>query len=102
MITLAYISAREDYTFIRELPSGEGFADIVFFPKRHTAKPAIVVELKWNKSAEGAIAQIKEKRYGMVLEEYGGEILLLRILYYNTKQRHSGKIETHGKQEMQA
>ncbi|MCI8565398.1 MAG: AAA family ATPase [Lachnospiraceae bacterium] len=102
VITLAYISAREDYTFIRELPSGEGFADIVFFPKRHSAKPAIVVELKWNKSAEGAIAQIKEKRYGTVLEEYGGEILLVGINYNKTKKLHSCKIEKHRKQEIQA
>ena len=31
--------------------------------------PAIVIELKWNKSAQGAITQIKNKRYAEVLEK---------------------------------
>ena len=45
---------------IRELPSGKGFADIVFLPLPHTDKPAIVVEQKYDKTAESAIAQIKD------------------------------------------
>ena len=45
----------------RELPAGKGFADIVFIPRRYSDKPAIIVELKWDKTAEGAIKQIKEK-----------------------------------------
>ena len=62
VIALAYYSARRYYTRIRELPSGRGFANLVFVPeKRYADKPALVVELKWNKSAEGAISQIKEK-----------------------------------------
>ena len=49
---------------IQELPSGKGFADIVYIPKRKfSEKPALVVELKWNRSAEGAIDQIKRKEY---------------------------------------
>ena len=34
---------------------------LVFIPRKQFAeKPALVVELKWDKSAEGAIKQIKE------------------------------------------
>ena len=60
-------------------------------------KPAIVVELKWNKSAEGAIEQIKEKKYGKILEEYGGEILLVGINYDKTSKAHQCIIEKHQK-----
>lgn len=62
VINLAFYFAREYYTIIRELPSGKGFADICLIPrKKYADKPAVVIELKWDKDAEGAIKQIKEK-----------------------------------------
>lgn len=63
VITLAYYSARKDYILMRELPAGKGFADIAFLPRKGKNKPPIVVELKWAQAADGAIRQIKEKRY---------------------------------------
>ena len=94
VIALAYYSAREYYTEIRELPTGKGFADIVYLPrKKHQDKPAIVVELKWDKSAEGAIAQIKEKKYGKALEEYRGNMLLVGINYDKQSKEHQCVIE---------
>ncbi len=56
-IGLAYYSARKDYMLIRELPTGRGFADIVFLPLPHAGKPALVVELKYDKTANTAIQQ---------------------------------------------
>lgn len=44
-----------------ELPTGKGFADVVYLPKRDINRLALIVELKWDKSAKGAIRQIKEK-----------------------------------------
>lgn len=81
VIKLAYFSYKDYYLKFEELPSGEGYADIVYFPKRNSPMPALVVELKWNQSAEGAIDQIKEKRYPQVLSGYGGDILLVGIAY---------------------
>lgn len=48
---------------IREFPTGRGFADFVYIPKPEYAGeyPAILAELKWNRKADTAIAQIKEK-----------------------------------------
>lgn len=60
-IGLAYYSARKDYRLIREFPTGRGFADIVFLPLPHTGKPAMVVELKYGKSVETALQQIKDR-----------------------------------------
>lgn len=80
-ISLAYYSARKDYKLIRELPAGRGFADVVFLPLPFSKKPALVVELKYNKSADSAIRQIKDKQYTQALEDYAGEILLVGINY---------------------
>lgn len=60
VISLAYFSARKTYTIERELPAGKGYADIVFKPRKNNNNPAIIVKLKYYKSAEGAIEQIKK------------------------------------------
>lgn len=93
VITLAYYSARRSYKIIREFPAGKGFADIIFLPKRNTDLPAMIVELKWDLSAEGAIHQIKNKKYMNVLENYSGEIVLVGINYNKNDKRHECKIE---------
>jgi hypothetical protein len=80
-IGLAYYSARKDYRLVRELPAGRGFADIVFLPLPSVSKPALVVELKYDKTAYAAIQQIKDRHYMQALEGYCGEILLVGINY---------------------
>ena len=46
----------------------------------------MIVELKWNKNAEGAIKQIKSRNYPKVLTNYGGKIVLVDVNYdENTK-----------------
>lgn len=92
-ILMAYYSARVYYMNpVMELPSGKGFADVVYLPKRNVDKPALVIELKWNKSAQGAIAQIKERKYESWVEGYTGRILLVGINYSDGKE-HSCVIE---------
>lgn len=92
-VGLAYYSARKDYRLVREFPTGKGFADVVFLPLPHTDKPALVVELKYDKNAKTAIKQIRERRYTQVLEGYSGEILLVGINYDKEKKAHSCVIE---------
>lgn len=84
-VQLAYYSARRDYRIIREMPSGKGFADIVFLPLPHTNKPAIVVELKYGKTAKEAVGQIKNRDYTQALKGYSGEIVLVGINYDKDK-----------------
>lgn len=93
VITLAYYNAVNDYTLIREMPAGKGYADIVFLPRKHSSKAAMVVELKYDKSAEGAIEQIKEKRYAKALEDYQGNVLLVGINYDKETKEHTCVIE---------
>ena len=93
-INLAFYFAREYYTIIRELPTGKGFADICFIPRKiHLDKPAVIIELKWDKTAQGAIRQIKEKQYVDALDEYRGELLLVGINYDKGTKMHTCVIE---------
>ena len=93
-ISLALYAARNFYTVYRELPTGKGLADMVFLPRRQFPdKPALVVELKWNHSAEGALAQIKEKQYCKSLEDYRGNILLVGVNYDKVTREHTCVIE---------
>ena len=97
IIQIAYYSYPDYYLKFEELPSGDGYADIVYFPKRMSQMPALVIELKWNQSAEGAIAQIKNKRYFEALQDYGGDILLVGVNYNKDakggKRKHTCVIE---------
>ena len=82
VLTMAYFTAPGYYNIVREMPAMKGFADFVFIPRANAGKrPAMVVELKYNKSADSAITQIKEKRYHGVLEGYSDKILLVGINY---------------------
>ena len=93
-IQLAFYFAREYYTIVRELPAGKGFADVCMIPrKKYPDKPAVVIELKWDKSAGGAIEQIKEKQYGNALKEYQGNLLLVGINYNKMTKKHECVIE---------
>lgn len=82
VLTMAYFTAPAYYNIIREFPSGVGFADLVFIPRKDAGgRPAMIIELKWNKSADSAIRQIKERRYAGNLKGYGEKILLVGINY---------------------
>ena len=61
VVKMAYLSSVDYYTKMEELSAGKGIADLVFYPKVGVDKPALLVELKWNKTKEAAIAQIKRK-----------------------------------------
>ena len=77
----------------KDNPPGHGIADVVFIPKRDTSLPAMIVELKWNKTADGAIKQIKERHYPELLSDYVGEMMLVGINYDEETKEHSCKIE---------
>lgn len=73
------------------------FADIVFLPKRNSDKPALIVELKWNKDAQTALNQIKGKNYPASLNEYQGNLILVGINYDKKTKEHQCKIEKYAK-----
>ena len=79
---MAFFTAPACYNVIRELPAGKGFADFAFVPRREAgSRPAMIVELKWNKDAETAVSQIRSRNYAGALKNYEKEILLVGISY---------------------
>ena len=93
VLTMAYFTAPAYYNVIREMPSGKGFADFVFLPRANAGnRPAMIIELKYNQSAETALKQIKEKRYQGALSGYQGKILLVGI-NYDSEKHHNCVIE---------
>lgn len=93
-VSLALYAARQYYNVVREYPTGKGFADMVYLPRRiYSDKPALVVELKWDQDVNTAIKQIKERNYPQSLKDYEGNLLLVGISYDKNTKQHSCVIE---------
>ena len=93
VLSIAYFYARNNYVIHRELASGKGFADLVLIPRKNVASPAIVLELKYNKEADGAIAQIHRKQYPAKVAQYTGNLLLVGINYDRQTKTHECQME---------
>ena len=97
VLTMAYFTAPAYYNIVREFPAAKGFTDLVFIPRANAGKrPAMVVELKYNQSADSAIQQIKENRYQGALSGYSDRILLVGVNYDangTDKKKHTCVIE---------
>ena len=92
-IYLAYIYALNEYTVVKEMTSGKGFADVVYIPLRH-GRPSMIIELKHNKTAESAIDQIRKKEYFRSLDNYTGEVLFVGISYDEKEKSHECRINS--------
>ncbi len=95
VLVLGYLTALDHYRRFEEIASGRGFVDIILMPREGRAVPPIIVELKWNRSAEGAVLQMKEKRYSQVLGKFGfkDEVLLVGVSYNAETKKHHCEIE---------
>ena len=88
-----FLSTTNTYNVVRELPTGKGYADLVYLPKPGVNKPALLIELKFDKSALTAVTQIKEKNYLQFFKDYKGEVLLVGINYSKDTKTHQCIIE---------
>ena len=98
VLMIAYISALNYYTSpTREMPTGEGYADFVYMPKpEYISKyPAMIMELKYGKSAEDAIHQIYRRKYATSMLKHTDHILLVGINYNKDTKKHECLIETY-------
>ena len=101
VVLIAYLAAEKDYLApLNEFPTGKGFADIVYLPKKVSkkGKPALIIELKKDASAKVALEQIKERDYVSRVKEYTDNILLIGINYDSKSKQHSCIIEKYQKQ----
>ena len=92
VVSVLCFYAENLYHVIREFPTGKGFADIVLLPKKGVHKPAIVVELKFNKDVKAAIDQIHNNHYPGRLADFYGDLILVGICY-DKKKAHDCAIE---------
>ena len=61
-VQMAYYAAQKYYTVIQELDSGKGYVDLVYLPSpKNPNKPALLIELKYDKTRETAVDQIRER-----------------------------------------
>jgi hypothetical protein len=73
-----------------------GFADLAFISRRNPPEvPALLVELKWDKEAETALTQIRDKRYPDALADFQGRLLLVGVSYDRDSRIHQCVIETY-------
>ena len=94
-IQLAYYNAVNYYTLFRELGTGKGYADQVYIPRPEYAdKPVLLIELKYEESAETAIDQIHKHQYPKGLEAYKGKMLLVGINYNRNSKSQEYKHHT--------
>lgn len=92
VIHLAYYAALDEYSLQFEENAGKGIADCIMIP-RHAGQPGIIIELKYNHSAQHAIDQIKQRNY---VKRFGGlvqNILLVGINYDKKSKKHQCIIE---------
>ncbi|MCD7738076.1 MAG: ATP-binding protein [Lachnospiraceae bacterium] len=93
-IMIAFYTARRFYKIVPESPEGKGFADLAFLPGKGTDKPALIIELKYDKNADTAIRQIHENRYDGDLKKYYGNLLLVGINYDKDAKGKNAKTHT--------
>ncbi len=100
VVIMAYLSCMDHYRRFEELAGGKGYSDLLFVPMRGSDKPALLIELKWDKSAERAVMQIKERDYAKFAGrfDYDGAILLIGINYNSKTKKHTCKIEAYQEQ----
>ena len=92
VIHLAYYAAQEDYYLQFEENAGKGIADCLMFPRKKGI-PGIILELKYNKSPQEAIKQIKQKNYIKKIQQSAKQILLVGINYSKRTKKHQCLIE---------
>ncbi|MDO5350937.1 MAG: AAA family ATPase [Lachnospiraceae bacterium] len=98
VVIMAYLTSIDHYIRFEEIASGRGCCDILFLPRRTSPKPAMLIELKWDKSVDKAITQIKEKQYPEIMKkfDYEGKLLLIGLNYSTKTGKHTCKIEEYG------
>ena len=95
-IQLAYYAARKYYTTVLELDTGKGYADIVYLPApKYSDKPALLIELKYGKSVDDAMGQIRRQKYLDRFEHYKGNTLIIGINYDKDIPNDNPKFKQH-------
>ena len=91
VIKLAFFTYRDHYIKLEELPSGTGYVDMAYIPKKYDPSPPLIIELKAGAAPEEAMAQMRSRNYASSVEGIGANPLLIAITYDSadkTKPHH--------------
>ena len=95
-VQMAYYAAQKYYTTIQELDSGKGYVDLAYLPSpKCPDMPALLIELKYDKTRETAVDQIRARNYPQKLEHYKGNLLMIGINYEKDTQSTSVEYKHH-------
>ncbi|MEE1160321.1 MAG: hypothetical protein UHS51_12970, partial [Atopobiaceae bacterium] len=92
VVKAALVAAVDDWACVDELPSGKGYADVAYLPRRGSGRPALLVELKWDEPVRAAVDQVLDRDYPQVLRDLGVPVLLVAITYDAKTKRHACRI----------
>ena len=81
IVKLAFFTYRDHYIKLEELPSGTGYVDMAYIPKKYDPSPPLIIELKAGGTPEEAITQIRSRNYSESIEGIGEAPLLVAITY---------------------
>ena len=97
VIKLALFTYRDYYTGLEEVGGGNGYADMVFIPRRAARRSILIIELKKDDTPENAIRQIKDRGYMTPYLSRKEDILLIGVTYDSNdpEKKHRCVIEEY-------
>ncbi len=93
VVKAALVASVDDWACVDELPSGRGYADVAYLPRAGSRKPALLVELKWDRPVSAAADQVLSRDYPQVLRDLGVPILVVSVTYDASTKEHACRIE---------
>jgi hypothetical protein len=92
VVKAALVAAVDDWACMDEMPSGHGYADVAYLPRRGSGKPALLVELKWDRPVSAAVDQVLARDYPQALRGLGVPILVVAVTYDSKTKEHACRI----------
>ena len=92
VVKAALVAAADDWACVDELPSGRGYADVAYLPRRGSGRPALLVELKWDDPVRAAVDQVLDRDYPQVLRDLDVPVLLVAVTYDSKTKEHTCRI----------
>ncbi len=87
VVTVGYLSALDRYRITREDKAGKGYVDFLFEPLAQGDLP-VILELKYNHSAEHALQCIKDRNYIRRFRNHR-RVLLVGVNYSEVTKKHT-------------
>jgi hypothetical protein len=97
VVKAALVAAVDDWACVDELAldqgyAGHGYADVAYLPRRGSGRPALLVELKWDRPVGAAVDQVLARDYPQALRDLDVPILVVTVTYDAKTKEHTCRI----------